>query len=136
MREALIIWGGWEGHEPEKCSVIVRDLLEKEGFHVTVETKTSVLASELLNDISLIVPIVTMSQIEKEEVKGLATAIEGGVGFAGYHGGAGDSFRNSPDYQFIVGGAMGCPPRQYHQLHRQRHAAGRPADGGDHRFLL
>jgi hypothetical protein len=30
--------------------------------------------------------------------------------FAGYHGGAGDSFRNSPDYQFIVGGQWVAHP--------------------------
>ncbi|MBO9195252.1 ThuA domain-containing protein [Rhizobium sp. 16-449-1b] len=110
MRKALIVWGGWAGHEPEQCSVIVRDLLEKEGFDVLVEPTTSMFANPDLKDFSLIVPIVTMSKIEKEEVKGLAQAIESGVGFAGYHGGAGDSFRDSTDYQFIVGGQWVAHP--------------------------
>ncbi|MBB3962937.1 putative dehydrogenase [Rhizobium metallidurans] len=45
MRNALIVWGGWEGHEPQQCSTIVRDLLVKEGFDVMVEPTTSIFAS-------------------------------------------------------------------------------------------
>ncbi len=110
MRKALIVWGGWAGHEPEQCSVIVRGLLENEGFEVLVEPTTSIFASQDLQDFNLIVPIVTMSKIEKDEVKGLAQAIESGVGFAGYHGGAGDSFRECVEYQFIVGGQWVAHP--------------------------
>ncbi|MGO7465414.1 hypothetical protein ACCS53_39680, partial [Rhizobium ruizarguesonis] len=55
--------------------------------------------------LSLVVPIMTMSKIENEEVKNLATAIESGVCIAGYHGGACDAFRDSVDYQFIIVGA-------------------------------
>jgi len=110
MRKALIVWGGWAGHEPEQCAVIVRGLLENEGFEVLVEPTTSIFASQDLQDFNLIVPIVTMSKIEKDEVKGLAQAIESGVGFAGYHGGAGDSFRECVEYQFIVGGQWVAHP--------------------------
>ena len=28
MREALIVWGGWSGHEPEKGARIVAAMLE------------------------------------------------------------------------------------------------------------
>ena len=59
---------------------------------------------------SLIVPIVTMSKIEKEEVDNLTRAVRGGVGLAGYHGGMGDAFRNSVDYQFMVGGQWVAHP--------------------------
>jgi uncharacterized protein len=51
-----------------------------------------------------------MSKIEKEEAKNLATAIENGVGLAGYHGGAGDAFRECVEYQFIVGGQWVAHP--------------------------
>lgn len=66
------------------------------------------------------VSIVTMSKIEKDEVKGLAQAIESGVGFAGYHGGAGDSFRECVEHQFIVGGCGLSVSRHIIDLHRQR----------------
>ena len=59
---------------------------------------------------SLIVPIVTMSKIEKEEVENLTAAVQGGVGLAGYHGGMGDAFRESLDYQFMCGGQWVAHP--------------------------
>ena len=110
MREALIVWGGWSGHEPQECAHIIRDILQEDGFKVYVENSTEAFADPSIHDLSLIVPIVTMSKIEKEEVKNLAAAIESGVGIAGYHGGAGDSFRESVDYQFIIGGQWVAHP--------------------------
>ena len=32
MREALIVWGGWSGHEPEQGANIIAGMLEEEGF--------------------------------------------------------------------------------------------------------
>ena len=110
MREALIVWGGWSGHEPQECAHIIRDMLEEDGFKVYLENSTEAFADPSIHDLSLIVPIVTMSKIEKEEVKNLAEAIESGVGIAGYHGGAGDSFRESVEYQFIIGGQWVAHP--------------------------
>ncbi|UJW77284.1 ThuA domain-containing protein [Rhizobium sp. SL42] len=110
MREALIVWGGWSGHEPEQCAEIIRDMLQEDGFKVYVERSTEAFADPSIHDLSLIVPIMTMSKIEKEEAKNLATAIENGVGFAGYHGGAGDAFRECVEYQFIVGGQWVAHP--------------------------
>jgi type 1 glutamine amidotransferase len=110
MREALIVWGGWSGHEPEECSAIIKDILEEDGFKVYVERSTEAFADPSVHDLSLVVPIVTMSKIEKEEIKNLAAAIEGGVGIAGYHGGAGDSFRDCVEYQFIIGGQWVAHP--------------------------
>ena len=63
-----------------------------------------------VHDLSLVVPIVTMSKIEKEEIRNLAAAIESGVGIAGFHGGAGDSFRECVEYQFIIGGQWVAHP--------------------------
>lgn len=110
MREALIVWGGWSGHEPQECSVIIKDLLEADGFKVYVEQSTEAFADPSVHDLSLVVPIVTMSKIEKEEIKSLAAAVENGVGIAGYHGGAGDSFRECVEYQFMIGGQWVAHP--------------------------
>ncbi|AQZ49691.1 MAG: ThuA domain-containing protein [Martelella sp.] len=110
MREALIVWGGWSGHEPEECAHIIRDMLQEDGFKVYLEHSTEAFADPQIKDLSLIVPIMTMSKIEKEEVKNLSAAVEGGVGIAGYHGGAGDAFRDSVDYQFIIGGQWVAHP--------------------------
>ena len=110
MREALIVWGGWSGHEPEQCSKIVAEMLEAEGFKVYVENTTEAFADPSIRDLSLIVPIVTMSKIEKEEVQNLSKAVESGVGFAGWHGGMCDAFRESVEYQFICGGQWVAHP--------------------------
>jgi len=110
MREALIVWGGWSGHEPEQGAHIVAKMLEPHGFKVYIEHSTEAFADPTIADMSLIVPIVTMSKIEKEEVDNLTKAVRGGVGLAGYHGGMGDAFRDSVDYQFMCGGQWVAHP--------------------------
>ena len=110
MREALIVWGGWSGHEPEQCAHILAKMLESQNFKVYVENTTEAFADPSIIDMSLIVPIVTMSKIEKEEVENLTAAVRGGVGLAGYHGGMCDAFRESVDYQFMCGGQWVAHP--------------------------
>jgi type 1 glutamine amidotransferase len=87
MREALIVWGGWSGHEPEQCASIIAGMLEEEGFKVSIENTTEAFADPDLSAMSLIIPIYTMSRIEREELSNLTAAVRGGVGLAGYHGG-------------------------------------------------
>jgi type 1 glutamine amidotransferase len=110
MREALIVWGGWSGHEPEQGAHIVAAMLRESGFKVYLETSTEAFADPTIKDLSLIVPIMTMSKIEKEEVANLSAAVRGGVGLAGYHGGMGDAFRDAPEYQFMCGGQWVAHP--------------------------
>lgn len=103
-KTALIFWGGWEGHTPERSAGIVRDILTGHGYDVRFEPGTKVLADPAIAQLDLIVPVITMSTIEKEELKNLVDAVSGGTGLAGFHGTMGDSFRNEPDYQFMTGG--------------------------------
>ena len=110
QKEALIVWGGWDGHTPDQSAAIVAGMLEEEGFQVFVENTTEAFADPNLKDLSLIVPIVTMSTIEREEVRNLCAAVEGGVGLAGFHGCMCDSFRNQVDYQFMTGGQWVAHP--------------------------
>lgn len=110
MRKALIVWGGWQGHEPEKCAGIIRGWLEEDGFVVETATETSTFGDPAIRDLDLIVPIYTMSKIEKGDAVNLAAAIEGGVGLAGHHGGMADAFRDSVEYQFVVGGQWVAHP--------------------------
>lgn len=117
MREALIVWGGWSGHEPQQCAAIVRDMLEEDGFKVYVENTTEAFADPSIRDLSLIVPIFTMSKIEKEEVLMLNSAIRDGVGLGGFHGGMADAFRDSVDYQYMVGGQWVAHPGKVIDFH-------------------
>lgn len=110
-KSALICWGGWLGHEPEQCAHIFVPVLENEGFEVEVsDTLDTYLDAEKMSNLNLVVPIWTMSQISQEQERGLLDAIAGGVGLAGWHGGMADSFRNSVDYQWMVGGQWVAHP--------------------------
>lgn len=110
MREALIVWGGWSGHEPEQCASIIASMLEEDGFKVYVENSTEAFADPEITKMSLIVPIYTMSTIEKEELDNLSRAVQGGVGLGGYHGGMCDAFRQAVEYQFMCGGQWVAHP--------------------------
>ena len=110
MKSALIVYGGWSGHDPEECVAIYRRWLHEDGYSVRMATETSVFADPSIHDLSLIVPIFTMSKIEKEEVSNLTKAVENGVGLAGHHGGMADAFRDAVDYQFMVGGQWVAHP--------------------------
>ncbi|MEA3337381.1 MAG: ThuA domain-containing protein [Chloroflexota bacterium] len=111
MKSALIVWGGWEGHEPEQCARLFGPLLQERGYQVEMaDTLDVYLAVEKLQEVDLIVQVWTMAEISPEQLQGLLAVVESGVGFAGWHGGIGDSFRNSPDYQFMVGGQWVAHP--------------------------
>jgi type 1 glutamine amidotransferase len=110
MKSALIVYGGWSGHDPEECATIYRRWLHEDGYSVRTATETSAFADPSIHDLSLIIPIYTMSTIEKEEVENLTKAVQGGVGLAGHHGGMSDAFRNAVDYQFMVGGQWVAHP--------------------------
>jgi type 1 glutamine amidotransferase len=110
MKKALIFWGGWEGHTPERSAAIVRDMLAGNGFEVSVYQGTKILVETDLSQFDLIVPMITMSTIEKEELAALVKAISAGIGLAGFHGTMGDSFRNETEYQFMVGGQWVAHP--------------------------
>ncbi len=109
-RKALIFWGGWDGHEPEACATIVAQMLREEGFDVDLEEGTEVLGQGGLDRYDLIVPLMTQVQIEREALQNLIDAVEAGTGLGGFHGGMGDTFRNEPAYQFMVGGQWVAHP--------------------------
>jgi type 1 glutamine amidotransferase len=111
MKKALMVWGGWEGHEPRQTVERFAPFLRENGFEVRIENSLEVYADrEYLNSLSLIVPVWTMGSITVEQEKGLLGAVKSGVGLAGWHGGMGDSFRTSTGYQWMVGGQWVAHP--------------------------
>ena len=110
-KSALFVWGGWLGHEPKECVDIFAPILAAEGFDVEISDNLDVYLDEAkMRSLSLVVPVWTMGTIAKEQEKGLLEAIRSGVGVAGWHGGMGDAFRNSVEYQFMVGGQWVAHP--------------------------
>ncbi len=105
MKNALMVWGGWDGHEPKQCVDIFAPWLEEQGFQVVVsDTLDSYLDEDLMKELTVIIQVWTMGTIEKEQEKALLAAVKGGVAFAGWHGGMCDSFRQNCEYQFMTGG--------------------------------
>jgi type 1 glutamine amidotransferase len=109
MTDALIVWGGWDGHRPEAFAERCAGMLEQEGLSVRVADTLDALRDGL-GDLRLIVPIWTMGTIAPEPLEALMGAVEGGVGLAGFHGGMGDAFRDATDFQFMVGGQFVSHP--------------------------
>jgi type 1 glutamine amidotransferase len=110
-KNALIFYGGWEGHEPEKTSKRFADILESHGYDLDrVPNLDPLTDADRMAEYDLIVPMYTQSEISKEEEKGLLDAVKAGAGLAGWHGGMGDAFRNSTEYQFACGGQWVAHP--------------------------
>jgi len=104
-KKALIVWGGWDGHEPQQVAGVFQKTLEHEGFEVEVsDTLTAFEDVEKLKGLHLIVPGCTMSKITNEQCNAVIEAVAAGTGIAGCHGGMCDAFRESVLWQFMTGG--------------------------------
>ena len=105
-KKAMILCGGWDGHQPQLVSARFKKFLESEGFEVAVEESVQVIKdTERLAELDLFIPVWTMC---KEELgygffEPLIEAVGGGLGMAGCHGGMCDAFRNNVEYQCITG---------------------------------
>jgi type 1 glutamine amidotransferase len=108
--KALIVWGGWNGHQPKEVAEIFREVLNAEGFSVEVADTLDAFAERPLKELDLIVPVWTMGQIKAEQLNPVLEAVRGGVGLAGCHGGMCDSFRDATEWQFMTGGQWVAHP--------------------------
>ena len=112
MKSALIVWGGWLGHQPKEVAEIFRQDLSSTGYVVEVVDSLRVFADrgKKLEELNLIIPVWTMGEIQMDEVTAVTAAVEAGVGMAGCHGGMCDSFRASTEWQFMTGGQWVAHP--------------------------
>jgi len=127
MKKALMIWGGWDGHTPKEAVDVFAPVLAKRGFEVTIsDTLASYVDKDLMAAQDLIVQCWTMGKIEETQAAGLLAAVEAGTGFAGWHGGIIDSFREHTEYQWMTGGQWvahpgGCIPSYKVEIVDRRH---------------
>lgn len=113
-RKALVVRGGWEGHEPVPATELFIPFLKDSGFEVTVEDTLEVYAdADFMRSVDLVVQCWTMGEILPAEVDGLRAAIERGTGFAGWHGGIIDSFRMMSDYLHLMGAQFAAHPNDF-----------------------
>ena len=109
-KKALIVQGGWDGHEPVQVSELLGSQLRQNGFDVTIADTLDAFKEHDLTQLDLIVPIWTMGKIEKEQLQPVLEAVKGGVGLAGVHGGMCDAFRNETEWQYMTGGQWVAHP--------------------------
>ncbi|MBA3727163.1 MAG: ThuA domain-containing protein [Armatimonadetes bacterium] len=109
-KRALIVWGGWPGHEPERAADLFSTLLHEEGFATETDDTLDAFRDKSLADFDLLVPVWTMGTITPEQLNPVLEAVKNGAGIAGCHGGMGDAFRDSTEWQFLVGGQFVAHP--------------------------
>ena len=110
-RKILYVYGGWKGHEPYESVGLFKPWLDEQGAKVKVfDTLDPYTDPVLMKETDLVIQVVTMSEISKEQEKGLLDAVREGCGFAGWHGGTCDSFRQNTNYQFMTGGQWVAHP--------------------------
>ncbi len=111
MKKALIIYGGFVGHEPLESTEFWSDILEGDGMEVSrSESLADLTDPNLSKEYDLIIPNWTMGSLTDEQVKGLEAAVISGTGLGGWHGGMGDAFRANARYNFITGGQFVAHP--------------------------
>jgi uncharacterized protein len=115
-KRALVVWGGWPGHQPKEFAELYATVLRDSGFEVQLFDTLDVFRDRAtMSALDLVVPIWTMGELETEQERGLLDAVLGGVGIAGWHGGMGDAFRSSAEYQWMVGGQFVAHPDGIHE---------------------
>lgn len=110
-KRVLMVWGGWEGHEPKQCVDLFAPWLAAQGFDVEISnTLDAYLDVARMQGLALVIQAFTMSKITPQQEQGLLNAVRSGVGLAGWHGGLSDAFRNNTEYEFLVGGSWAAHP--------------------------
>jgi len=113
-KSALIVRGGWDGHQPIEATELFIPHLEANGYAIRIEASPQVYADAgYMRSVDLIVQCNTMATIDGAELDGLRTAIAAGTGMAGWHGGIADAYRNSSDYLHLIGGQFACHPGKH-----------------------
>ena len=81
MKKALILQGGWDGHEPQLTSARFAGLLEKNGYACKISDTLDVLDDlDYLMGLDLVVACWTMGEIDHKYVQNLSKAVGTGVG--------------------------------------------------------
>lgn len=101
-KRALLLYGGWEGHQPEQIAKFAADSL-LQGLEIACSRDLGLLNADTLSDISLLVPIWTFGNLTDSQLHALLAAVTDGMGVVSWHGVA-SSFLKSRSHKFMLGG--------------------------------
>jgi len=113
LTSALVVRGGWLGHHPVGATDRYAEALRRNGYQVTTSDTLDSYLDDELPRVDLIVQCWTMGAIRADQLAGLSAAIRAGTGFAGWHGGIIDAFRDEPAYSLITGGQFVHHPQGF-----------------------
>jgi uncharacterized protein len=103
VKRALVVRGGWEGHEPVAATDRYAKFLSTQDYDVSTASTLDAYLDDL-SGLDLIVQCWTMGTITSAQLDGLLAAVAAGTGLAGWHGGIVDAFRDQPYYHLLTGG--------------------------------
>ena len=113
-KRALVVRGGWYGHQPVEATDLFVPHLRGSDFDVDIHDSPKIYAdADYMAGVDLVMQCMTMSTIEPAEFAGLRAAVAAGTGLAGWHGGIADSYRNNSDYLHLIGGQFACHPGKH-----------------------
>lgn len=113
-RKAVLVAGGWEGHEPHITTDIFVPGLVRNGFFVKVyDTLDVYTCPDTMGQADLVVQCWSMGKLTEKQEAGILAAVAAGTGFAGWHGGVVASFPESPGYLRMVGGTFVWHPQEW-----------------------
>jgi len=137
---ALVVWGGYPGHEPREAVERFLPFLERTGFEVVVKDTLEAYAdASLMSSVAVILQNWTTGDLTAAQFQGLSAAVRAGTGLAGWHGGLCDAFRHMPAYQFMTGGQWLAHPGGSHAEYTidiAEGAAGDPVVAGLESFSI
>ena len=109
---ALIVYGGWDGHQPREVAELMARAMREDGFTVDLTDSLAALSDEpRLAGVNLLVPHWTMGRVEDAQLApALAAVREGRLHVAGCHGGMCDAFRENTEWHFMTGGQWVAHP--------------------------
>lgn len=111
-KRVLLLYGGWEGHQPERFADFAENELLSD-FDVVRSQDLRMLRPDVLVGFDLLVPIWTFGEITDTQETALLSAVADGMGMVAWHGNA-SSFLDSRPHKFMLGGQfMGHPGGNY-----------------------
>jgi type 1 glutamine amidotransferase len=105
---ALVLYGGWEEHKPASLADFVAERVVTD-FDVSLSQDLTMLDSEVLAGVDLLVPLWTFGEITHAQEEALLSAVQGGLGLLTLHG-ATSAFLASRGHKFLIGGQFVAHP--------------------------
>src|SRR5688572_5237685 len=105
---ALLLCGGWEGHDPNRAADLAAERVLSD-FDVVRSTELGDLCPQVLSNVDLLVPIWTYGELSPACEAALFDAVENGMGVLAWHG-ATSAFLACRRHKFLLGGQFVAHP--------------------------